>query len=116
MRIACAVALLLCCVGLVFAADVNGKWKATAQTPDGQEMPLVFTFKADGEKVTGTVESPMGELPISEGKLTGDAIEFTVEVNDQKIVHKGTVAGDEMKLKVIIGDQTMDMTAKRAAS
>ncbi len=106
--------LFLLFAGLAFAADVTGKWQATAQSPDGQEMQLTFNFKQDGEKLTGSVESPMGETPISEGKVTGDTISFTVEMGDMKIVHKGTISGDEMKLKVEIGEQTMDMTAKRA--
>jgi hypothetical protein len=112
MKSAIAV-LALVFAGLAFAADVTGKWQTTTHTPDGQEMQLVFNLKQDGEKVSGNVEGPMGEAPITEGKMTGDSISFTVEVNDMKIVHKGTVSGDEMKLKVDIGDQTVDMTAKR---
>jgi|SRR5579884_564124 len=95
------------------AADVTGKWNGTTQTPDGQDMTIVFTFKMDGDKLSGTAEGPMGEAPITEGRLDGDSISFTVEMNEMKIVHTGTVSGDEMKLKVNIGDQTMDMTAKR---
>ncbi len=113
MRILTAVAVL-CLAGLALAADVAGKWNATAKSPDGQEMQIVFNLKQDGAKLTGTVESPMGEVPITDGKVDGDAIEFTTEMGEMKIVHKGTVSGDEMKLKVEIGDQTMDMTAKRA--
>ncbi len=101
---------------MAFAADVTGKWKATTQSPDGQSMQLTFNLKQDGEKLTGAVESQMGEMPISDGKVTGDAITFTVEMGEMKIVHKGTVSGNDMKLKVEIGDQTMDMTAKREAA
>jgi hypothetical protein len=112
MKLAMAV-LALGFVVSAFGADVAGKWQAQVQTPDGQDMQVTFNLKTDGDKVTGTVEGPMGEMPITEGKVTGDNIEFTVEANDMKIVHKGTVSGDEMKLKVDIGDQTMEMTAKR---
>jgi len=105
--------LVLLFAGVALAADVTGTWNATTQGPDGQEMKLVFHFKQDGEKLTGTVEGPAGEVPITEGSINGDAIAFTVEVGDMKIVHKGTVTGDEMKLKVEIGEQTMEMTAKR---
>jgi len=105
--------LALFSASLALAGDVAGKWQATAQTPDGQDVQIVFNIKQDGEKLTGTAEGPMGEAPITEGTSSGDSISFTVEMNDMKIVHKGTVAGDEMKLKVEIGDQTMNMTAKR---
>jgi hypothetical protein len=62
------------------------------------------------------VEGPMGEMKITEGSVKDDAIAFTVETEQFKAVHKGTFSGDEMKLKVEMGDQSFDMTAKRAGS
>jgi hypothetical protein len=94
------------------AADLPGKWKAATEGPNG-EMVIVFTFKLDGKKITGTAEGQMGTMPITEGTLEGDAIEFTVATDQFKVVHKGTVSGDEMKLKVDIGERSMEMTAKR---
>jgi hypothetical protein len=115
MRFA-TIAMGFCLAVSCFAADVTGKWTATTQSPDGQEMQISFNLKQDGDKLSGTVEGPMGQMPISEGKLDGDAISFTVEMNEMKIVHKGTVSGDEMKLKVEFGDRAFDMTAKRTSS
>jgi hypothetical protein len=43
-------------------------------------------------------------------------ITFTVKAGDNKIVHKGTVSGEEMKLKVEFGERTLEMTARRAGS
>ena len=100
---------------VAFAADVAGKWIATAEGPNG-EMKIEFNFKVDGNKLTGTATGPMGESPITEGKLDGDNITFTVEAHDMKIVHTGTVNGNEMKLKVDIDGQSMDMTATRDGS
>lgn len=98
-----------------FAADVTGKWKSSVKSPDGQEMEITFDFKQDGETVSGTAVGPMGEMKITEGSIKGDAIAFTVETDQFKVVHKGTVAGDEMKLKVEMGDQSFYMVAKRSA-
>ncbi|MBS1872974.1 MAG: hypothetical protein JSU00_07150 [Acidobacteria bacterium] len=95
-----------------FAADVTGKWKASMQGPDG-EMQLTFNLKAEGAKLTGSVESPMGTMAISEGKVDGDNVTFTVATDQFTVVHKATVSGDEMKMKAEIGDQTMELTAKR---
>lgn len=58
----------------------------------------------------------MGESPITDGTIDGDKVTFTVSNGDFKAVHKGTVKGDEMKLTVELGDQTIEMTAKRAGS
>lgn len=114
MRIGTALMALMLAVS-AFAADVTGKWKATTEGPNGQ-MELTFDLKTDGDKVTGTATGPMGDMPITEGSLKGDQITFTVATDQFKVVHKGKVSGDEMQLKVEIGDRTMDMTAKRAKS
>lgn len=116
MRIAATVLGVLLAAS-AFAADVTGQWKASAPGPDGQTMELVFTLKAEAATFTGSVNSPMGEMPISNGKLEGDAISFDVEANGMKITHKGTVSGDTMKLKVEFGGAMppMDMTATRVA-
>ena len=112
MKLTTALLLFLITV-CAFAADVTGKWTATVQGPDG-DMQLVFNLKQDGGKVTGNVEGPMGEMPVSEGTIEGDTISFTVATDQFKVVHKGTVSGDEMKLKVDMGEHNFDMIAKRA--
>ena len=116
MKFATIALLALVMASVAMAADVTGIWKASMQGPDGQSMELTFNLKADGAKLTGTVTSPMGEMPISEGKVDGDKIEFTVETEQFKVVHKGTFTGDTMKLTADMGGQTMEMTAKRSAS
>ncbi len=54
-----------------------------------------------------------GEMPISDGKVDGVKVTFTVATDQLKVLHKGTVAGDEMKLKIEIGERETEMTAKR---
>ena len=105
-----------------WAADVNGKWKAEFQTPNGDTRTSVFTFKAEGEKLTGTVESQRGTVEIQEGRTSGDDVSFVVirnfNGNDFKMKYKGKISGDEIKMKVEIGDsdRIFEMTAKRMAS
>lgn len=101
------------------AADVAGKWKAEFQTPDGQTRSSLFTFKVEGDKLTGTVSSPRGEAPIQEGKISGDEISFVVVRefggNEVRINYKGKVVGNELKLTVDFGERSFEMTAKRVA-
>ena len=75
-----------------FAADVTGKWKASFEGPQGP-LDLMFTFKTEGDKVTGTVASPMGDLPLSDIKIDGDQITFTVSTDQFSVVHTGTGRG-----------------------
>jgi hypothetical protein len=81
-----------------FAADVTGSWKASMDTPNGS-MDMTFVLKADGNVVTGAVQSQMGEMKIDDGKLDGDKISFSISPGDfGKLTYTGTIKGDEMTL------------------
>src|SRR6185503_8889248 len=79
MRRTCALILgLLLLATPAFAADVDGKWSGTMNTPGG-DFPVGFVFKSDGAKLTGTMIGMDGmELPITNGKIDGDKISYTV--------------------------------------
>ncbi len=96
-----AVALIMICAVAAWAADVTGKWTAQIPGRDGQTREQTFNFKAEGEKLTGTISGMQGDINISDGKVKGDDISFTVTMsfggNDVKMLYKGKVAGDEIK-------------------
>jgi hypothetical protein len=110
--------LMLALSNAAFAADINGKWKATMEGQAGS-TEINFAFKVDGEKITGTVSSErMGELQISEGAIKGDDVSFAIALESQagamKITCKGTVAGDEVKLNMQFGEMGgRELTLKR---
>lgn len=89
---------------LSLAADVAGKWTAEMPGRDGQTRTTTFTFVVDGEKVTGTVSGMQGETPLMDVAVTGDEVSFNVvrsrNGNEMKIMYKGKVEGDVMKLTV----------------
>jgi len=93
-------AVVLICVAAALAADVTGKWTAETQGRNGPQT-ITFTFKQEGTKLTGTISNPMGESPISEGKVEGDDVSFAQTMsmggNEIKLVWKGKVSGDEIK-------------------
>ena len=119
MRIAAAVFALLI-AGSTFAADVvTGTWKGTAPGADGQGMEITFTLKSEGATLTGTVLTPMGELPISNGKVDGNAVSFDADAGGMKVAHKCKVDGDTMAVSVSFGDGAMppiDYTVKRVVA
>lgn len=112
--------LIAACALTASAADVAGTWKASFETPNGTSEST-FTFKVDGDKLTGNVSSQMGEAPISEGKVDGDNISFAIsrEFNGQqfKITYTGKVNGKEMKLTLHFPgrDEGFDITAKKTS-
>ena len=55
------------------------------------------------------------DLPLSDIKVDGEKIEFTVATDQFSVVHKGTVAGDEMTLSFDMLGETRQMVARRQA-
>lgn len=116
-----SVCFVLAAIAIVYAADVNGKWVAQVPGRDGQTREMTFNFKAEADKLTGTVSGRQGDTPFSDGKINGDDISFTVTANlggnEVKFLYKGKVAGEEIKFTRARegGDQPgQEFTAKRA--
>jgi hypothetical protein len=82
----------------VFATDISGKWKGKVAGPDGTDMELTFVFKVDGQTLTGTIGSEMGEMAISQGKVNGEEFEYVLDLNGMVIKNKGKVSGEELKI------------------
>ena len=98
------------------ASNISGNWAFEVQTEQGSGSPS-FTFKQDGEKLTGTYKGAFGEGPV-EGTVKGNAINFNVKVNaqgqDVVISYTGTIESGSMKGSVKLGDLgTGTWTAKR---
>jgi len=85
------------------STGVTGNWRYQISL-GGNDLDLLLSLKQEGDKVTGKVSVADFELPISEGKIAGDSISFTVAVDrdDMKFTskYKGTVAGDTIKGKI----------------
>ena|ERR1017187_8486590 len=105
-------ALLLLTTLLAFGADVTGKWKASYDTQNGPRE-VRFTFQVSDGKLTGTAGGSQGETPISDGKVDGDKISFTVVTDQWTAVITGTVSGDDLKLTAQVGERSIELAAKR---
>jgi uncharacterized protein YhdP len=108
--------ILLSLAAVMAAADVAGKWKGQIE---GAEHETIFTLKVDGSDITGTMTGPESKDFPLKGTIKGDSISFTVDAEWQgspiKLLLKGTVAGDEMKLDIAneSGEWSSSFTAKR---
>jgi hypothetical protein len=101
----------------VFAADVDGKWTGTLSTPGG-DVPIAFVFKADGDKLTGTMTGMDGmELPIANGKVDGDKISYSVNIDFGgmmlELLYKGVVTPSEIKLDMSVFDMPFQVVVKK---
>ncbi|CAN7274516.1 cytochrome P450 [Phenylobacterium sp. LjRoot219] len=73
-------------------------WQITLQTPMGpQEMTAQFV--RDGDAFTGRIDSPMGSEVITDGRIAGDALTWTMEAKKPapiKLSFEVVVTGDEL--------------------
>ena len=107
--------LIALTAGLMAAADVSGKWTGEMPSRGGEMVATTFTFKADGDKLTGTMSGPQGEVALQDGKVAGDKITFSMTGGNAKILFEGAVAGDEIKMtRTREGGQGRQFTVKRA--
>ena len=106
-------------------AKVDGTWKWSFQTQNGETRESSAKLKQDGDKVTGTVAGRQGnDTEIKDGKLDKEGnLSFTVvrEFNGNTMTQKfhGKVEGDTIKGKIETkrGDgesRERDWEAKRA--
>ena len=100
MKIACFLGLLS---WAAVAADLTGKWTGDMPGRGGDTTPTTFTFKVDGEKLTGSMTGPQGDIALQDGKVAGSQVSFTTTLDfgggdPIKILYKGTVSGDQIKM------------------
>jgi hypothetical protein len=93
--------IIIAAMTIAWAADVTGKWVAQVPARGGETRETTFNFKVEGEKVTGSMSGLQGDVPISDGKISGDDISFKVKLsfnnNEVTLLFTGKVSGDEIK-------------------
>lgn len=118
VRIAVALPIFVLSVALsAWAADISGQWTATFNTQVG-EQHYTYTFKVDGEKLTGTAKSDNGTTDIQNGTVKGDDVSFVENLDYQgqklAITYAGKISGDEIKFtRDVAGAAKEDLVAKR---
>jgi hypothetical protein len=119
MRFRSIVLGMLLLAASAFAADVDGKWAGTMATPMG-DVPVNFTFKADGAKLTGSTMGPDGgDVAIKDGKVEGSNVSFTVTFDfggmPFVLSYKGVVSADQIKFTIDVAGMPLDLVVKKAS-
>ncbi len=101
--------LLFLSVGL-FASSQNtldGNWKGSRETPNGT-FEVNYTFKVEGNTLTGTWKTQFGETKLENGKIDGKKFSYSISFNDRKIDYTGEVVNDnELLLKNELGEMKL---------
>ncbi|HWF06978.1 MAG TPA: hypothetical protein VG297_00870 [Bryobacteraceae bacterium] len=117
MRFYRGLAGLLLLAASAFAGDVDGKWSGSMSTPMG-DVPVGFTFKADGATLTGSTLGPDGNaIAIKDGKVDGANISFSVTFDfggmPFTLTYKGVVSTDTIKFTADAAGTPLELTVKK---
>ena len=96
-------------------SKIDGKWVGKIDNPQG-EFELTFTFKVDGNTLTGKSNTPMGDIELTNGVVNGNDFSFDVDAGGMVIKHNCKYLDDDViEVKVNVMDQDMVMKLTRAA-
>ncbi len=73
---------------------INGNWKGTRDTPNGT-MEFNYTFKVEGDVLTGVLKSQFGEVPLEKGKVDGKKFSYSITFNDMTINSTAELVSDD---------------------
>jgi hypothetical protein len=76
MKISFLFVSILLMVSVCLASGITGRWSGTIEG----KYDVAVNIKEEGEgKVSGVISSPIGEMPLSGGKVNGDDIVRSME-------------------------------------
>ena len=97
---------------------LTGTWRFTVRLPDSGRSTVRFSFRQDGELLTGTYSGSYGTQPLS-GTVTGTDIEFSFMIQEEtRVTYRGTVSERTMEGSCDYGEVSGQgtWTAERANS
>ncbi|EMR03270.1 TonB-dependent receptor domain-containing protein [Cesiribacter andamanensis] len=92
----------------VAEVNPNGRWQGSL----GQ-MQLTLNLQAEGETLSGTVETPMGAQPIADGKISGNELSFTITFRGMSIPYAGRIVGDTLYLAFNVQGRDIEGSLQR---
>jgi hypothetical protein len=112
---AMAAALVFSLGSGLLAQSVAGAWDLSINGPEGP-ITAAVTLKQDGEKVTGSIESPQGTAELT-GAMKGKTLTMAFQIQSPQgpldIKVTGDVDGATMKGMIDFGMGMADFTAKK---
>ncbi len=86
---------------------VDGTYQIAIDTPMGKQESKL-TLKTEGNKLSGSMESPFGTMEFKDGTVKDGDISWSMEISSpmgsMKLDYKGKVEGDAISGEVKAGD------------
>ncbi len=101
--------------GVLAQENAAGAWDLSINGPEGP-ISATANLKQDGEKITGTIESPQGTVELN-GTMKGKALAMSFQIQSPQgpidIKVTGEVDGASMKGMIDFGMGQADFTGKK---
>ena len=73
---------------------IDGNWKGSRETPNGT-MEFNYTFKVQGDSLSGVIKSQYGEVPLEKGKVDGKKFSYSISFNGNSMDFTGELVSDD---------------------
>jgi hypothetical protein len=86
-------------------ANVDGSWNTVTKSPLGDQQ-AVLTVASDGDSFTGSFNGGMGSVNITDGKVDGDTLHWSLDITvpmPMTLTCEATVDGDALNGTVTAG-------------
>ncbi len=98
------------------ALNIAGKWKATVSGPMG-ELEMTVQLEQEGNDISGSISSEMGEWEISDGVLSGKDLSFTIVATimgeTMELAFSGIAEKDSIEGTIIFEGGSAELSATR---
>jgi len=102
--------LLLLGASVVFGQNaIDGNWKGSRETPNGT-FEVNYTFKVEGNTVTGTWKTQFGEAKLEDGKIDGKKFSYSISFNDMKLASTAELVSDD---EILVKNERGEMKLTR---
>lgn len=95
--------------GAFAQSPIDGNWKGTRDTPNGP-IEIQYTFKVEGNTLTGTWKTQFGETNLQNGKVDGKKFSYSISFNDMTINSTGELVSDD---EILIKNERGEMKLTR---
>ena len=88
---------------------IDGNWKGSRETPNGT-FEVNYSFKVEGNVVTGTWKTQFGEAKIEDGKIDGKKFSYSISFNEVKINSTAELINDN---EILVKNERGEMKLTR---
>ncbi|WP_411273988.1 hypothetical protein [Daejeonella sp.] len=108
------ISFLLVFVVVCLAADLTGTYKGSVIFQE-RKLDLTFKLKAEGEKLTGSINSEYGEIPLLDGQINGQDFTYKIDIGNGPMESKGKFMTDSIEITSNFGGTEVKNMFKRIA-